>query len=352
MVLKGRKTALLALTLGAALLLGGCRVRVVGGGGGSAALPAASESAADARGEVTGGAASASPVEPARPTEEEKPERPEAEMAGEDGRRIKENPDASRKEYDENAPAEIVNGADLTLHWEGEGNGAGAAAEEAARSVALLRDTAEQPAVRTETAEEADRLGVSPEAAEADSALPYFTVLLEDRVGSLFECKRLNLYWETDQDHVTIHKSAPEHALILSAGCYDVSARLLPENLRVSDGWVARKNPGVIVKLVDGGLLGRRVQDAGAARAVYESLSARDGWRGIDALRNSRILLLSREMLEAPWLRTAAAVLIARAAYPDLFSDVDPEEMLRMLAEEATGAPPAGLFYNLKEDEP
>ena len=38
-------------------------------------------------------------------------------------------------------------------------------------------------------------------------------------------------------------------------------------------------------------------------------------------------------------------VLIARTADPALVEDVDPEEMLRMLSEEATGTLPGGILY-------
>ena len=37
--------------------------------------------------------------------------------------------------------------------------------------------------------------------------------------------------------------------------------------------------------------------------------------------------------------------MIAKVSNPGLFSDVDLEEALNMLAEEATGVLPSGLFY-------
>ena len=250
-------------------------------------------------------------------------------------------------ERDENAPAEIVPGTDHFLHTEGEGNGASASNEEAEKQVGQVNDQAEETATQTIAAQEAEQMGVSDDADAADSAMTYFTVLLQDRMGSLFECQRLNVYWETDQDHVTIHKTSPEHTLILNAGCYDVSARLLPENLRVDDGWVVRKNPGVIVKIVDSGVLGNER----AAKTLYESLRSREGWAAIDAVKNHRILLLSQELLEAPYLQTAAPVMVAKTAYPALFTDVDLDQMLEMLMEEATGTLPTGISY-YREDEP
>ncbi len=335
MGMKAKRVLLPVLLLSLCLLLCGCRTRT--NGSTENLLPDAAENRADEtkQGEIIS----------------EEAEWAETGDSAENSSKTKENPEASRKEYDENAPAEIVPGTDRLLHETGEGNGASTANIEAETRANQLNDQAEEAATQTIAAQEAEQMGVSDDAAEADSALTYFTVLLQDRMGSLFECQRLNAYWETALDHVTIHKSAPEHALILNAGCYDVSARLLSENLKVDDGWVTRKNPGVIIKIVDGNVLGGGVGSGRAAKAAYESLRNREGWAAIDAVKNRRILLLSQEMLEAPYLQTAAMVILAKTANPDLFTDVDLDQALSMLMEEATGTLPTGTYY-YKEDAP
>ena len=284
---------------------------------------------------------------PAGTGPEEEPDR--AEESGETGEdaggRTKENPEASRKEYDETRPAEILPGTERTVYGEGEGNGLSADGEETDRTAAKLNDEAERTATQTVAAEEADRKGVSEDAAEADSAMTYYEMLLQDRTGSLFECQRLNVYWETKEDHVTVFKDSPEHELILGAGAYDVSARLLEGNLQVDDGWIGRKNPGVIVKVTDRNVLGTGAASDGPAKAIYTELLARDGWADMDAVRNRRVLLLSKELAEAPHLRLAAMLMIAKTAYPDLFADISIDHALEMLAEEAAGSVPAGIFY-------
>jgi len=329
MGMKSRRMMLPVLLLSLCLLLCGCRTRT--NGSSELILPDAAESLADET----------------RPGESisEDADRIETGDSGESSGRTRENPDASRKEYDENAPAEIVPGTDRLLHQAGEGNGASAANEEAGIRASQLNDEAEETATQTVAAEEAEQMGVSEDAEAAESALTYYTVLLQDKMGSLFECQRMNVYWETAQDHVTIHKTSPEHALILNAGCYDVSARLLPENLRVDDGWVVRKNPGVIVKIADSGALSSNQ----ASKAIIESLRSREGWAAIDAIQNHHVLLLSEDLLQGPYLQTAAMVIIAKTAYPDLFADVDLDHMLQMLMEEATGTLPAAVYY-YKED--
>ena len=332
--MKKKKTALAVLLLALCLLLCGCRTRT---NTGRQAGPEHEEGQAEGvsapvSGSLPGGGDGDSAAQ-----EQEKNEEP--------GDQTRENPEASRKEYDEDRPAEILPGTERTVHGSGDGDGSAASGADADRSVPKLNESAEKTATRTEAAEEAERKGVSEDAAEADSAMTYYTVLLQDRTGSLFECQRMYVYWETAVDHTTVFKTSPEHSLILDAGAYDVSARLLEGNLRVDDGWVVRKNPDVIVKAVDRSVLGTGTASADAARRVYGGLLSREGWSSVNAVRNKRVLVLSEELLEAPHLRLAAMLMIAKTANPDLFADVSADDALAMLAEEASGSAPGGIYY-------
>ena len=329
--MRRKKTLRAALLLVLCLLLSGCRVRT---GMDSPAPPDdPRERAAD------------SPGVPAGSLPEGSAERDAAEKDAESGDRTRENPEASRKEYDENRPAEILPGTERTVHGSGEGDGFAGAGEGAEHTAAKLNPGAGQTATQTVPAEEADRKGTSENAEEADSAASYYSVLLQERTGSLFECQRLTVYWETAEDHLTVFKTSAEHRLILQAGANDASARLPESNLRVDDGWIGRKNPGVIVKAVKNGILGASVYSADAARGVYAALLSREGWPALDAVHNRRVLLLSEDLLGTPELRLAAALIIAKTASPDLFADVKTDEALAMLAEEATGQVPGGIFY-------
>lgn len=330
----GKKVCLLFLML-VCLLLSGCRERTTGSGPQDASTLNKSPASVD----------SADPAASPDNTPDHRNEVADKKNDDSPGERTKENPDASRKEYDENASAEIVSGTDRKLHGPGEGNGAAVPDEKAQDSVNRLDDQAEETATQTVAAEQAEKKGVSEDASEADSAMTYYTVLLQDRMGSLFECQRLNVYWETVEDHVTVFKTSPEHNLILGAGAYDVSSRLLAENLHVDDGWICRKNPGVIVKTVNGSVLGPGVTSYSSARNAYAGLISRENWKQIDAVKNQKVLLLSEELLKAPHLQLAAMILIARTANPELFEDTDPDQTIEMLAEEATGSPAAGRYY-------
>ncbi len=333
---KWTKAALLLVLLLMTLTLTGCRSRIV------MTAPEAAAQTGDGRTEeqLYGNRLSSSGISDA-PRTGETEEDTEPDPLG----HTRENPDSDRKEYDENAAVELVETAERDIHGEGEGAGAFTETESEKPGVSKLNKSAEETATQTVAADEAEEMGISGDAEAADSAMTYYTVLLQDRVGSLYECKRLNVYWETPEDHVTIYKASLEHDLILNSGAYDVSSRLLEENLRVDDGWVGRKNPEVIVKTVDSSVLGRSVTSTSAAKAICDGLQARSGWAGIDAVRHGRVLLLSGELMHAAYLRTAAMLIIAKTAYPSLFEDTDVATALQMLTEEATGSQGTGIYY-------
>ena len=314
------------ILLAACVLLSGCRVRRTEVGLPGEDAPSGGTASVQAEGDT--------PMDGA--------ERDEA--AG-NGGESRENPEASRREYDESAASEIDPGAEKSVDTEGEGGGAFAEDDTSDRSERKLNEQAAETATQTVAADQAERMGVSEDAEAADSAMTYYTVLLEDRMGSLFECKRLNVYWETPEDHRTVHKSSREHDLILKAGCYDVSARLLEENLTVDDGWIGRKNPGVVVKAVPQDVLGPGVSGAAAAKRVYGELVSRPGWASMDAVRSGKVLLLSERVMDAPYLQVFAMLALAKTANPEVMTDVDLDQALEMLAQEAAGAPPTGIFY-------
>ena len=331
-----RRILCAAAALSMLLVLSGCRVRTGVDKPGSESILGGGTAAETAAGEAAPESAGAAPAENGAENTGE---------ADENGSRTRENPDSSRKEYRENAPAEIVPGAERKVHAEGEGAGTPVKSEDSGQTAERIDAAAEEPARRTAAAEEAERKGISEDAVAADSARVYYETLLRERTESMFECERANVYWETADDHVTVHRSSPEHELILRAGAYDVSARLLPENLRVDDGWIARKNPQVIVKITDGSVLGSGAHGTAAAEQIRREILGRVALRDTDAVRDDRVVLISEETLETPYLRTAAALRIAKTAAPELFADTDPAEALRAMAEEAAGIIPDGIYF-------
>lgn len=329
------KRALLLALITALLVLSGCRVRT------TAVLPM------DAPGADEQGSSSAADVPLA--LHEKKTDDAETNDAldaePQPDAITRENEEAARREYDENANAEVFYGANQQIEAPGEGEGAAGTKGDAEYAASHIDETAEQTATQIVSAEEAQNTGVSEEADRADSALYYYTVLLQDRLNSLFECQRLYVYWETVEDYMTVFKASQEHELMITAGGYDVSAKRMANNLRIDDGWVLRKNPDAIVKIVPSGMLGNGVQSTALVQRRCDTLLSRDGWREINAVRNGRVFFLSEELLSSQAMRTAAEVYLAKAMYPTLFEDTDAEVALRQLAEEAGYMATGAFFY-------
>ena len=259
----------------------------------------------------------------------------EPEALTENGGETVENPLAERAEYDEAARAELLENQSRAVSGEGDGGGPPMRQKDADSRALQLDSAAELAAVKTLPAEEAERLGVSESAPAAETAQRYYTALLQSRLRTLFECKKLNVYIETPESFVTVYKTSAEHALVLAAGGYDVAAKRMENDLAVDGGWVQRKNPDFIVKFVDasalnGGTLG--------------ALLAREGLRETAAAKNGCALLLCDSLLDAPQLQTAAAVCLAKAMYPDLFDDIDAAQAVGQLADEA-GVQTDGLWF-------
>ena len=262
----------------------------------------------------------------------------------ENGGETVENPLADRAEYDEAARAELLENQSRAVSGEGEGGGLPLTQKDADSRALQLDSAAELAAVKTLPAEEAERLGVSESAPVAETAQRYYAALLQSRLRTLFECKKQNVYIETQAAFITVYKSSAEHALVLSAGGYDVAGKRMENDLAVDGGWVQRKNPDFIVKWVDASLLGENALSTEAAQSVCKNLLTRKGVHELAAARDKRILLLSASLLDTPQLQTAAAVCLAQAMYPDLFADVDAAQAVRQLADES-GVSSGGVWF-------
>ena len=275
-----------------------------------------------------------------QPTPTPEPEIPPEKEADHPDAPTEQNEESDRREYASDESGELTPDAETPLitptdeagetptPTEGEGAPTNTEAE-----------GAEKTATETVPAEEAEQLGVDDNGEVAESVLTYYLTLLDSRVGPLFECKRLYVYWETAEDHRTIYKTDPAHQLILGAGAYDVSGKLLEENLTVDDGWVSRKNPDAMVKLADGGAL-----DMLSAQSICDELAARPDWGAITAIREKRVIVLSSRLLETQAGQVAAMVYLAKLMYPEQMEDVDADEALRALTEEATGSAYVGAY--------
>ena len=203
--------------------------------------------------------------------------------------------------------------------------GAGAGGTE--NIAAVEQENLEEPEDYITETLEAD-IGDDEEAAQADTGgalgiIDLYTNLLAEGRGALFECQRVYVYFELIEDYRTVNRSSAEHALIIGAGGYNLAERLRDDMLTVEDSWVIRRNPALIIKVVGADILGAGITDVSAAATMRDSLSARPGWDGVNAVIEGNILLISSQLLATDEGQLIAKLYIARAMYPTLFSDIN-----------------------------
>jgi len=164
-----------------------------------------------------------------------------------------------------------------------------------------------------------------------------YSPILRQGVNSMFPCQLLYVFVETTQDFVTIARGSDIYQLVAGSGGVSVSSRLPADNLIVAADWVVRRNPDAIVKFVDSTILGSSITSPLAATNLAHAITQRPDWQATTAARNNKILLLSEQMLHQETTRLAAQLLIAQMLYPDLFEDIDINNIIASLLSETTG---------------
>ena len=140
--------------------------------------------------------------------------------------------------------------------------------------------------------------------------------ILEEGLGSLYECQLGYVYFELTEDYRTVDNQSDIHSLITGAGGYNVAEK--KHDATVDDGWIIRKNPTLIVKCVGSDVLGGSVSDTKAAKNEYERLISRSGWNGIGAVIEGRVMLVSEELLKDDAGRFMLKILLKSGMYPEL----------------------------------
>ncbi|MGI5897365.1 MAG: hypothetical protein ACOX6U_10505 [Oscillospiraceae bacterium] len=150
-----------------------------------------------------------------------------------------------------------------------------------------------------------------------------YTNLLNEGLGTLYECQIPFVYLELVPEYQTINRNSSLHQFILEAGGYNVAEKLMDDSLVVNTEWLKRKNPGLIVKFVSPSVLGSNVTSTQAASSFYSQYVSQNGWNGISAVINRKVILLSSELLNSENGKFIGKLYLARAMHPELFSDFD-----------------------------
>jgi len=166
----------------------------------------------------------------------------------------------------------------------------------------------------------------------AASYTRYFHEIL-DHVNKRLEGRKgekINIYNESYGPYKTITDGSGHESFLDSAGVENIAASQAVRFPEITAEWVVEKNPDLIVKVASNVYVksGYGVNDVKAIEAFRDDLLKRPVWAEIAAVKNNRVYILSNELYVGP--RAPLGILyISKWAYPELFQDVDPQELHR-----------------------
>jgi hypothetical protein len=169
------------------------------------------------------------------------------------------------------------------------------------------------------------------------TAINKYEELMASNNAEIYECQRLNVYFELEQEFQSVTRDNAIHELITDAGGYNVAEIKYSS---IDAQWVVGKSPDIIVKVVDSSILGSGVTSTDSANAVKNEIMSRADWNNIPAVQNSKILLLSNELLDTQAGKTTAELYMAKAMYDAIYGDIDVEGAY----EEMTGTTLDGIY--------
>ena len=179
-------------------------------------------------------------------------------------------------------------------------------------------------------------LGKEEQAGKLAGWIEKYTDTVESRTKDLKPEEKPTFYYEYMSESSKWQAIPPTNgAGLVIEGC---GGRNIAEGLKLNGSvaqveaeWVLQKNPDFIfmdlMKGFDSGP-GKTADDMKALLQKYTDAREKDGFKDLNATKNGRVYLIDRDMITGPrWV--IGHVYFAKWLHPDLFKDLDPEDMNR-----------------------
>ncbi len=159
------------------------------------------------------------------------------------------------------------------------------------------------------------------------SFISQYRKLIKDRIVTLDEDYKKKVYWEWYKPFKTGSKGATVHSKIVQSGGVNIAANAEGNYPTVSSEYVWESNPDVIIKQ----------ESRGASRAemkeANDKLSSRTSLKSTYAVQNDNVYVITWDIFSGlPSI--VGDLYFAKWIQPELFKDIDPEEVYEELLEE------------------
>jgi iron complex transport system substrate-binding protein len=149
---------------------------------------------------------------------------------------------------------------------------------------------------------------------------------VSDKVKNIPEDKKVKVYIEGYTDYSTNASGSAAAEMLEYAGGKNIAASENKPYPTVSSEWVIAQNPQVIIKAASSSTVsGYGASDEGMKK-LWEKIVSRTGWQQIQAVKDGRVYIISSEIYTGP--RASVGIFyFAKWMYPDLFKDINPENI-------------------------
>ena len=170
--------------------------------------------------------------------------------------------------------------------------------------------------------------------------------IINDRIGSISEEEKVNVYFEGHSDYKTVGEDSAGQELLNVSCVRNVAGSEEERCPKISDEWIIDKNPQVIIKVIGGskGILGFGIKDSSKAKEAYNSIIKRSGWENLDAVKNKKVYILDDSTTLSSQGSIIGALRIAKICYPDKFKDIIVEDVHKELYSKFYGMDLEGIF--------
>jgi iron complex transport system substrate-binding protein len=149
----------------------------------------------------------------------------------------------------------------------------------------------------------------------------YFTII-NQRLSSIPECERPTVYFEGSTDYSTVGNTSGGDSLIRMAYGNNIAGSLGEPWPVVSPEWVLKEDPHIIIRIAYPGDLANATLSE-----IHTNILLRPTLNTTSAAKNNRVFIMHHRITSNAQ-GIASLVYLAKAFYPDSFTDIDPDEVL------------------------
>ena len=187
-------------------------------------------------------------------------------------------------------------------------------------------------------------LGKQERAEELIDFEQHYLNLIEERVKDLKEEQKPRVYFEAYKDYKTVGTGSSNHATIIDCGGINIFADLPTQSADIDPEAVIERNPQVIIRTMTATTLpsGYDVTDTDQMEELRNDIMNRPGWDHLAAVKNGRVYLISYDTKS-----THSCIwhtYIAKWLHPELFEDIDPQDIHRDWIETFLGIEYRGVY--------